>query len=45
MYNLFTWSLVPTVYISDAEGVVRYIFADNPVPSHEVVRNALLGVL
>ena len=45
VYNLFARSLVPRVYISDAEGVVRYIFADNPVPSYEVVRDALLGVL
>jgi peroxiredoxin len=45
VYNLFARSLVPRVYISDAEGVVRYIFADNPVPSYEVVRDALLGVM
>ena len=45
VYNLFARSLVPRVYIRDAEGVVRYIFADNPVPSYEVVRDALLGVL
>lgn len=45
VYNLFARSLVPRVYISDAEGVVRYIFADNPVSSAEVVRDALLGVL
>ena len=45
VYNLFARSLVPRVYISDAEGVVRYNFADNPVPSYEVVRDALLGVL
>lgn len=45
VYNLFANSLIPRVYISDAEGVIRYIFADNPVPSYDVVRDALLGVL
>lgn len=45
VYDLFARLLVPRVYISDAEGVIRHIFADNPVPSAEVVRDALLGVL
>lgn len=45
VYNLFARSLVPRVYISDAEGVIRHIFADNPVPTAEVVRDALLGVI
>lgn len=45
VYNLFARSLVPRVYISDAEGIIRHIFADSPVPSYDTVRDALLGVL
>lgn len=45
VYNLFAESLIPRVYISDAEGIIRHIFADSPVPSYDTVRDALLGVL
>ena len=45
VYNLFAESLIPRVYISDAEGIIRHIFADSPVPSYDTVRAALLGVL
>ena len=30
VYNLFAMSLIPRVYFSDAEGVIRHIFADKP---------------
>ena len=45
IYNLFAESLIPRVYISDNGGVVRHIFTDNPVPSYDTVRAALLGVI
>ena len=41
VYNLFAMSLIPRVYVSDNEGVVRYVFTDNPVPSYEEIRAAL----
>ena len=45
VYNLFARSLIPRVYISDNQGVIRYIFADNPVPSYEEIESALESLL
>ena len=41
IYNLFATSLIPRVYVSDGNGVVRSIFTDTPVPSYEEVKTAL----
>jgi hypothetical protein len=45
VYSLFANSLIPRVYISDPSGTVRYIFTDNPVPSHDEIASALEQLL
>lgn len=41
IYELFATSRIPRVYISDSEGIIRYIFTDNPVPTYEELASAL----
>ncbi len=41
VYELFATSRIPRVYISDREGIIRYIFTDNPVPTYEELASAL----
>ena len=45
VYSLFAKSLIPRVYISDSEGVVRSIFADNPIPSYQEIKAVLEKLL
>ena len=45
IYSLFARSLIPRVYISDENGVVQSIFADNPVPSYEEVKASIEKLL
>lgn len=33
IYNLFATSLIPRTYIADKSGTIRYVHADDPVPS------------
>lgn len=44
IYELFAKSRIPRVYIN-REGVVNYIFTDNPVPTYSEVISALDEVL
>lgn len=41
IYNLFANSLIPRVYVSDKKGVVQSVFTDNPVPSHDEIKDVL----
>ena len=41
IYELFAKSRVPRVYISDDSGRIRAIFTDNPIPTYEVMAEAL----
>lgn len=41
IYNLFATSRIPRIYISDENGIVRYIFTDNPVPTYSDLKSAL----
>ena len=41
VYELFATSRIPRVYISDSDGIIRYIFTDNPVPTYEELKSAI----
>ena len=41
VYNLFATSRIPRVYISDKDGIIRYIFTDDPIPDYDSLNNAL----
>ncbi len=41
VYELFARTGIPRVYINDRNGIIRYIFTDNPVPSYDDLKSAL----
>lgn len=41
VYERFASVLIPRVYISDRDGIIRYIFTDDPVPSYDDVSTAI----
>lgn len=41
VYEKFASVLIPRVYISDRDGIIRYIFTDEPVPSYDDVSSAI----
>lgn len=45
IYNLFATFAVPRIYISDADGIIRAIFTDSPVPTYEDMETAVLDLL
>ncbi len=45
VYNLFAYSIVPRIYISDSGCVVRAKFDDNPVPGYNDIYNAIVEQL
>ena len=45
VYELFAYTRVPRIYVSDTMGIVRYIFTDNPTPTTDVLNEAIKDVL
>lgn len=41
VYEKFASVLIPRVYISDRDGIIRYMFTDDPVPSYDDVASAI----
>ena len=41
IYNKFATSRIPRIYISDKDGIIRYIYTDNPVPDYESLDQAI----
>ena len=35
VYNKFASSRIPRVYICDKDGIIRYIFTDDPIPTYD----------
>ena len=45
VYNLFASSRIPRIYISDENGIVRYIFTDDPVASYDDLKSAVESLI
>lgn len=45
VYELFASSRIPRVYISDENGIVRYIYTDDPVPSYDDLKSSLESLI
>lgn len=45
VYNKFASSRIPRIYISDENGIVRYIFTDDPVPSYDELKSAVESLI
>ncbi len=41
VYKKFAKSLIPRVYVNDRDGIIRYVFTDNPVPGYDELRSSL----
>ena len=45
IYELFAYSRVPRVYVSDSTGTIRHIFTDDPTPTYEMLDAAIMDVM
>ena len=45
VYELFASSRIPRIYISDENGIVRYIFTDDPVASYDDLKSAVESLI
>ena len=45
IYSLFATSIVPRIYISDAEGIIRHVYTDDPVPTYDELSEKLSAML
>lgn len=45
IYELFAYSRIPRIYISDENGIVRFVYTDNPVPSYVDLKSDLESVI
>ena len=45
IYELFAYSRVPRVYVSDTTGTIRHIFTDDPTPTYQMLDEAIKDVM
>ena len=45
VYNMFAQTRIPRVYISDKDGIIRYIYTDNPIPSYDDLKSAVESLI
>lgn len=41
VYEKFARMSIPRIYINDKDGIIRYIYTDNPVPSYDEISSSL----
>ena len=45
IYNKFASSRIPRVYICDKDGIIRYIFTDDPIPTYDDLMSSLESLI
>ncbi len=45
VYEKFAKTGIPRIYINDKDGIIRYVFTDNPVPEYADLKSALDAIL
>ena len=45
VYNKFATSRIPRVYICDKDGIIRYIYTDDPTPTYENLSDSVKSLL
>ena len=45
VYNKFASSRIPRVYICDKDGIIRYIYTDDPTPTYENMSDSIKSLL
>ncbi len=41
VYEKFAKALIPRIYVNDKDGIIRFIFTDNPAPSYSDLKSAV----
>ena len=45
VYNKFAQTRIPRVYICDKDGIIRYIYTDDPTPTYENMSDSIKSLL
>ncbi len=45
VYSLFAQSRIPRIYVNDKDGIIRYIYTDDPVPGYDDLKSAIESLL
>ena len=45
VYSMFASTRIPRVYICDKDGIIRYIFTDDPIPSYDDLMSSLESLI
>ena len=45
VYEQFASSRIPRIYINDRNGIIRYIFTDDPVPSYDDIDSSIESII
>ena len=45
VYNLFAATRIPRVFICDKDGIIRYMYTDDPVPSYDDLKNSIESLI
>lgn len=45
VYNKFASSRIPRVYISDKDGIIRYMYTDDPIPTYDELRSCIESLI
>ena len=45
VYNKFASTRIPRVYICDKDGIIRYVFTDDPIPTYDDLMSSLESII
>ena len=45
VYNLFAQTRIPRIYMIDKDGIIRYIFTDDPIPSYDDLMSSIESLI
>ena len=45
VYELFAKTRIPRIYINDRDGIIRYIYTDDPVPSYNDLKSSVESLI
>ena len=45
VYGLFAKTRIPRIYINDRDGIIRYIYTDDPVPSYDDLKSSVESLI
>ena len=45
VYNLFATTRIPRIFICDKDGIIRYMYTDDPVPSYDDLKNSIESLI